>query len=182
MSDYAPEYTNRERALFVIKQIFWVLLLYAAAQLWFFNWLAEYSDKANCYYYGDVTGVHLVMYGLFLGIPLSIAFIIAIFEGRRSIRIFRLGQNPLPGEKVFKKTKYKYGREAKIQPVVLLLFIGFLLVLAGWGSMQAYKITQNIKPCKQQLTGQSTTQLTVPDSLRYAWALNAHAPHRIDGH
>lgn len=152
MNYYAPEYTKRERIVFVLKQMLWFLPLYAATELWFFDWLAEYSDNANCYYYGNITGVHLVMYGLFVGIPLFIGITIAIFEGRRAIKIFRLGQSPLPGEKVFKKTKYRYGYKAKIQPVAIFCVLGFFFVFSIWGSMQAYKITQDIKPCTQQLT------------------------------
>tara|TARA_R110000787_G_scaffold333_13_gene1145 strand:- start:2064 stop:2348 length:285 start_codon:yes stop_codon:yes gene_type:complete len=85
---------------------------------------------------------------------LSIAFIIAILEERRSIQIIRLGEKPATRKKVFNKTRYKYGRKANIQPVAVLLLTGFFLVLSVWGSMQAYKITQEIRPCKQQLTGQ----------------------------
>ena len=109
---------------------------------------------------------------------MSLAIIIALFEGPRSIKIMRLGQNPLPNEKVFKKTKYKYGGKAKIQPVVIFCSIGLLFVFSIWGSLQAYKITQDIKPCKQQLTNagsgfqgassalqKSTKQLTLPSTV-----------------
>jgi len=156
MSNCAPEYSKRERIVFVLKHILWFVPLYAATELWFFDWLAKYSDNANCYYYGNITGVHLVMYGLFVGLPLSSAIIIAILEGHRSIKIIKLGQNPLPEEKVFKKTKYKYGYKAKIQPIAIFCFIGVFILFSAWGSMQAYKLTQDIKPCKQQLTSCSS--------------------------
>ena len=165
MSNFAPEYTKRERIVFVLKQMLWFLPLYAATELYFFDWLAEYSDNANCHFYGNITGVHLVMYGLFAGIPLFVAIIMAIFEGRRSIKIIKLGQNPLPGEKVFKKTEYKYGVKAKIQPIAIFCFISFFFVFSIWGSVQAYKITQDIKPCKQQLTSQSSNATSWLDAL-----------------
>jgi len=156
MNNYAPEYTKRERIVFVLKQILWFVPLYAAAKLWFFDWLAKYSANANCHHYGNITGVHLVMYGVLVGLPLSCAIIIAMLEGHRSIKIIKLGQNPLPEEKVFIKTKYKYGYKAKIQPVSIFFFIGFFILFSVWGTMQAYKLTQDIKPCKQQLTSYSS--------------------------
>lgn len=147
MINYAPTYTKRERIVWVLKQMLWFLPLYAATELWFFDWLVEYSHNANCYSYGHITGVHLIMYGIFVGIPLFFCTIIILFEGRRSIKIIRLGQNPLPGEKVFKKTTYKYGYKAKIQPITIFCFIGFFFIFLIWGAMQAYQITQDISPC-----------------------------------
>ena len=130
----------------------WFVVLSAATELWLFDWLIKYSDNANCYYYGNITGVHLIMYGLFVGIPLSLAIILAACTARSSIGIIKLGQYPLPGEKVLRKTKYIYGRKAKMIPVVIFLIIGLLLIFSLWGAVQAYKITQNVKPCEQQLT------------------------------
>jgi uncharacterized membrane protein len=130
----------------------WFIPLYAVIEIWFFDWLSEYSANANCYNYGNITGVHLVMYGLFVGLPLLITFVVVLFEGHRSIKILKLGENPLPGEKVFKKTMYKYGYKARAQPIAVLSFIVFLMVFSIWGAFQAHEITQDIKPCNQQLT------------------------------
>lgn len=149
MSNYAPEYTKRERAIIVLKHVLWLVPLYAVTELWLFDWLSRYADNANCYQYGSITGVHLLMYGLFVGLPLSFAIIVLILEGRRSIKILKVGQNPLPEEKVFRKTKYKYGYKAKAQPVGLLSVVLLLVIFSVWGAMQAYKLTQDIKPCNK---------------------------------
>jgi len=155
MPNHAPEYTTRERITFVLKHMLWFIPLVAATELWFFDWLSEYADNANCYIYGSITGVHLIMYGLFVGIPLSLVILLSILEGRRAIKVIKLGQNPLPGEKVFKKTKYTYGHKAKVKPVGIIFSIGFLLALTIWGVMQAHELTQNIKPCTLSLTSQA---------------------------
>ena len=145
--DYAPEYTKKERIIFLLKSFAWAIPLLLIAEFWFFDWLSEYSENANCYNYGDINGVHLVFYGLFVLMPLSFAIILFLIEGRRSIKIIKLGQNPLPDEKVFKPTKYKYGIRAKVQPIGAFSIMLFFIGLAVWGSFQAHDLTRDIKPC-----------------------------------
>lgn len=149
MNEYAPEYSKKERINFLLKHMLWALPLYIVTDFWFFDWLSEFSDNSNCYYLWGLTGTHIVFYSLFVGIPLSLLLVILALEGPRSIKIIKLGQNPLPNEKVFKKTKYKYGFKAKIQPIIIIFIVIYLLAFAVWGYMQAYNITQDIQPCSQ---------------------------------
>ena len=147
MSEYGPEYTKRERIALVLKILAWVIPIYLVAQFWFFDWFSEYSENANCYNYGNINGVHLVFYGLFVFMPFSFAIVLFLFEGRRSIKVIKLGQSPLPNEKVLRPTKYKYGTAAKVQPLGVFSIILFLIGLSIWGGFQAHEITKDIKPC-----------------------------------
>jgi hypothetical protein len=147
MREYAPEYTKRERIIYVLKLLAWVIPIALFLKLWFFEWLTEFSRNANCYNYGSINGVHLVVYGLFVIMPLSFALVLFLIEGRRSIKIIKLGQNPLPNEKVLNPTKYKYGFAAKIQPFIMLSSILCLVGISVWGGFQAYETSKNIKPC-----------------------------------
>lgn len=147
MSQYAPEYTKRERIIVVLKMLAWAILIYLIAQFWLFDWLAEYSKNANCNTYGSINGVHLLFYGLFVFMPLSFGIVVFLFEGVRGIKVIKLGQNPLPNEKVLRPTKYKYGAAAKVQPFVIFTLILFLIGLSIWGGFQAYELTKVIKPC-----------------------------------
>lgn len=146
-ADYSPEYTKKERVIILLKTFSWAIPLFLATKFWFFEWLSEYAENANCYNYGDINGVHLVFYGLFLFMPLSFAVILFLIEGKRSIKIIRLGQNPLPNEKLFEPTRYKYGLAAIIQPVGMFSIMLFLIGLAVWGGYQAYELTKDIEPC-----------------------------------
>jgi len=157
MSNYAPEYTKRERVVFVIKQLLWFLPLFLVTKLWLVDWLSGYADEANCYHHGNITGVHIIMYGLFVGIPLFVAILLTTLEGRRALKVIKLGQSPLPEEKVFTKTKYKYGYKTKIKPIILLCIIGLIIMFSLWGSIHAHALTQNIAPCDQQITSQSNS-------------------------
>jgi len=162
MSDYAPEYTRRERIIFLVKHMLWFVPLLIATEFWFFDRLEEFSNQAHCYRYGNITGFHLLMYGMFVGIPLSSAVLIAALEGRRSLEVLRLGQNPLPGEKVFQRTKYQFGFKAKVKPIALFCFIGFFLLFSVWGAVQAYVITQEEIPCNDPLAVDSGFSPVVP--------------------
>ncbi len=153
MSDYAPEYTKKEIIDKIIKISIWLVPLTLATELWLFDWFDEYVKNANCYQYGSITGVHLVFYWVFVGIPLTFFGILAFFEGSRSLKILKLGRNPLPDEKVYKKTKYKYGWKAKIHPLIIITGLCFLVLFTIWGANQAYVITQDVSPCDKQLTG-----------------------------
>lgn len=142
----------------VLKTLAVAAAVYLLAQFWFFPWLENYANFANCYYYGDINGTQLLMYGVFVFIPLSLALLIWLLEGKRSLRVLRVGQNPLPGEKVFRKTRYKYGRTAIIKPIVLLLMIAAIIGLAIWGGFQAEKITRSIAPCSDEQMRQLNNQ------------------------
>lgn len=159
MDEFAPLYSTRERIRMVLKILAIMAPIYLLAEFWFFPWFRQYSSFANCYQYGEITGTHLVMYGVFVFIPLSMAGLILLLEGRRSFRVIRSAQNPLPGEKVFRKTRYKYGRAAMIQPIMLLLVTVAIIGVSIWGSFQAEKITRSIAPCSDEQMRQLNNQL-----------------------
>lgn len=146
--DYAPEYTEEERIATTLKALAYGVPIVAICEFWFFDWLTQFSANAHCYNIGDVNGVHLVFYGLFVLMPFSIGFFLFLSGCGRSIKVIRLGQNPLPNEKVVRPTKYQYGRTARIEPIIYLSAIAFFVGLSVWGGFQAYELTKEIQPCK----------------------------------
>lgn len=143
MSEYAPEYTTKERVIFLAKHLAWAIPLVAATQFWFFPWFEEYAENAHCYDYGSFTGTHVVFYFVFVAIPIGSALTIFAIEGARSIKVLKLGQSPLPGEKVFSRTKYKYDLKATLAPCALLLTLVFLVGLGIRGIFWANEIIYN---------------------------------------
>ena len=144
MSEFAPEYTKPEKLRIFALHLAWAIPVFIIAKFWLMPWFDEYADRAHCYDYGFVTGTQLVLYAGFVGIPISFALIIFAFEGIRSLRVIRLGQNPLPGEKVFRTTKYKYGVRARVQPVIVLLLFAALLGLSVKGMFSVDEIAAEI--------------------------------------
>jgi len=127
-SDYAPEYTKQERIKLALKIAAWAIPIVVILKYWLFPLLEDYADLAHCCDYGFVTGTQALFYGLFIGMPLSFAVVLFAIEGTKNIKIFRLEQFPLPGEKVLSPTKYVYGVKAKVRSV---LFFGVLIFLIG---------------------------------------------------
>ena len=157
MPEYAPEYTKRERVFLVLKHAAWAVPLFLITKFWFFPWFEAYITTAHCINYGVFTGSHIVFYSLFIGLPLLLAIVILLIEGPRSLKIIKIGQNPLPNEKVLSKKKYTYGNKAKIKPV---LFFMATLVLLGmafkgffWANNIISKQNNNPPPCIGEVKG-----------------------------
>ena len=144
MSEYAPEYTKRERLAFAVKSLALAVPIFAFLKFSFFPWFEIYSKSAHCYDYEYFTGTHLVFYFIFVLIPIGSAMIIFAITGRRLIAVIRLGQYPLPGEKVFQPTKYKYGWMAKVQPFLALLILVFMVGLGIRGIFWANEVVDKV--------------------------------------
>lgn len=144
-NEFALEYSMRERVKLLFKYFLIFLPLFAVSKWWFFPWLTEYMEVAHCYSYGEITGIHLVFYGLFVGIPLFMFIFIFFTEGIKNIRVFKLGQHPLPGEKVFKPTKYTYGKAAKIKTLPVFFVLVVLLGFSVYGISAASNIISMVE-------------------------------------
>lgn len=158
MSEYAPEYTKKERFVVLAKHSAWAIPLFIAIKLWFLPWFESYAKNAHCYEYTYFTGTHVVFYFVFVAIPIGVALAIFAIEGARCLKVIRLGQSPLPGEKVFKRTKFKYGAKAKFRPyaelLILLLLVGLGVRGIFWANDIIYHPDNDPAPCKisQQAT------------------------------
>ena len=150
MSDHAPLYSKRERIRIALKLAAIVLPLYLLGHFWLHPAIEQYSTYANCYRYGEVNGVEVVMYGVFVGLPLSCALLVGLLFGRRSLRIVHAGQDPLPGEKVLRKTRYRYGKMAWLTPISTVIFMLYFVGLGAWGATQAEQISRDPTPCSEQ--------------------------------
>ncbi len=147
---YAPLYSKRERIRLALKLAALFLPLYLLGHYWILPAIEHYSTYANCYQYGDINGVEVVMYGVFVGLPLSCALVVALALGPRSLRIIRAGQDPLPGEKVLRKTRYRYGKMAWLTPILTVLFTLYFVGMGVWGAPRAEQISRDPAPCSEQ--------------------------------
>ena len=145
--EYAPMYSTRERVAIIVKMGLWLVPLYLVFQFCFLPYLKEYAANANCYHYGPVNGVHIVFFGIFVGLPLLLTTFLVVLEGANFMRAFKAGQFPAPGQKVLRLTPYQYGNAARLQVGLFFIIILFLLGLTIWGGFQAYQLTLEILPC-----------------------------------
>lgn len=143
-ADYAPLHTTRERLIMAAKTFAWAIPLLLLTNYGFLPWWKHYTANAQCYHYGSFTGVDVVFYGLFAGLPLLLTITVGLYLILRAIKILKAGQDPLPGEKVLQKTRYKRGKKAKVHAIVLLLFPLIFLVIGVWGIGAAHQTLQTI--------------------------------------
>lgn len=147
MNNHPPIYTTNERIKIVIKYILWIVPFILIMQYYFFPFFEDYSKNAHCKNYGSFTGLHVVFYGIFIGLPIVTAIIYFLILGRRSLKVIKLGQDPLPNEKVFYKTKYIYGFKARARAYAILAVIVLLLGLSIQGYFWANDIIKgDIRP------------------------------------
>jgi hypothetical protein len=140
-------YSTRERLLFAVKLLAVAAPVYLAGFYWLFPWLRRYMQTANCEYFVGISALQLLIYGVFVGIPLSMALLVWLIDGARSLRVWRLGQHPLPGEKVLRKTRYRYGAAARLRPLAVFAILILLIGAAIRGGAQAPVLIAEIGPC-----------------------------------
>jgi hypothetical protein len=153
MEVFAPEYTKKEKTRLILRELIWAVPVYVTCEFWFFDWLSEYSSNSNCYFYGPITGTHLVMYGLLFLMPFTFGVILVHMIGKDAIETIKLAQHPPPNKKVFQKTKYIYGGKAKFKGFLILFCILPLFIISVWGITAANKVTSSVKTCDKLLTG-----------------------------
>ena len=148
MAEFAPLYSTRERILILAKILAVAVPVYLAGYFGLFPWLESYAPIANCDYIGEYTGMQLLAYGVLCGIPLSMALLVWLIEGSRSIRVWKLGQSPLPGEKVLRKTRYRHGAAARLRPAIVFAVVLLLVGAAVRGGFQANRLIVAVGPCE----------------------------------
>lgn len=150
MAGWAPQYSTGERVRLLLFHAAWALPVFLLTQFVFFPWFDRYLETAHCQQYGSLNGLELVFFGMFVGLPLGLALIVLALEGRRSYCTLMLGQSPLPGEKVFRPTRYVHGLRARLRPLLFFLVVLFLVAVSVWGYFQAASLMRELSPDWQQ--------------------------------
>ena len=140
--EYAPEYSHAERVRFVVLGTAAGALVVAGCQFWFFPLLREFSASAHCRNVLGVSGIAVLFYGVFVGVPLHAALLVGALIGRRGFKVLREGRLPPSGEKVFRPTPVIRGAKAKLLGYVQLFAAAPLFGLAVWGVVQAQATVQ----------------------------------------
>jgi hypothetical protein len=135
--EYAPEYSHAERVRFFVLGSAAGALVFVVCQFWFFPLLREFSASAHCRSVLGISGIAVLFYGVFVGVPLHAALLLGALAGRRGFKVLREGRHPPSGEKVFRPTPVIRGTKAKMFGYLQLFAAAPLFGLAVWGGFQA---------------------------------------------
>ena len=156
MEQWAPQYSRGERLKLLAFHGAWALPLFLLTQFVFFPWFETFVETAPCRRAGPFSALEMLIYGIFVGLPGSFVLVVLAIEGRHSLRVWQLAQHPLPDEKVFKPTRYVYGRRARLRPLLFLLVILMVTGLTIQGVFWAGEFLDRLGPeqgCSAPLLG-----------------------------
>jgi hypothetical protein len=148
--EFAQKYTTAERFRTLIVGITLGALIIVLGKLYVFPWLVEFAVSAPCHKLFGIDGVSIFWYGIFVGIPASISVLVATLLGWRGYKIIRDDQFPPAGERVYRPTRIRRGKAARLIAYAHLTAFLPLLVLSIWGNYQAQEMITNI-PDKAKL-------------------------------
>lgn len=136
-NEFAEPYSRAERLRFVgIGAVAGVAAI-LAGKLWLFPGLRAFAASASCRTVLGLPGEVVLGYGIFVGLPLLAAFVVALTAGRRGLRILGDGQAPPLGEKVLRPTRIVHGRRATVAGYLHVFAVAPLVVIVIWGFVQA---------------------------------------------
>lgn len=143
--EYAPQYSARERWLHALIGIGSAAVILAVCKWWAFPELRMFAQTAHCRTILGIPGTSVLMYGVFVGLPLAASISIAAFVAPLAIRSIRMREYPPPGVKVHGKVKVRKGPSARLAVIRDLLAPVALGCIAVWGGFQASELTRSLK-------------------------------------
>ncbi len=105
MSEYAPLYTPQEKLRKLALYSLWLIPI-GILYIWVIPWW-----NTTTWFLCHPKGYDILFKSTFVGVP-SILLMAFLLDFPRNINIIRLGQYPLPDQKMFRPTLYVYGFKA----------------------------------------------------------------------
>lgn len=135
--DYAELYTRAERVRFVGIGLAVHAVLFVLWTSWGLPWWEAFAERAPCVEFAGIDGVTLLFHALFVGLPLLMTLAFMLLISRRGLRILRDQQVPYRGEKVFRPTRIRRGRIARLIGWAHVLSPLPFVIFTAWGASQA---------------------------------------------
>lgn len=149
MTDYAPQYTTREKFKIVGLQLVWALPVILFFKYIFFPWMNN-----TTWFLCHPFGFQILFYGIFAAPPLFLVLILVISSGKQHFNILKLGQYPLPNQKTFKPTRYQYGFRAKWHSYLCLIALISLMGVTIYGVIRVPHLISELDQQKLNLKRQ----------------------------
>jgi len=144
-SEFAPQYSPKERRRRLLVHVVIGTLLGAAVYWWALPRFRSFSTDAACESIFGVPGSTVLMYAAFVGAPLTAAILIVLLTARQSIETIATRRYPPPGRKVYRRVKIKKGWQAIAFALIPAMFIAYLSVLGSQGMTRAAQLTREAR-------------------------------------
>jgi len=142
--EYAEEFSKPEK----FKRIFLFLLLgilvFIINEKWYLPFINWYTETVHCHTPLGYSGISVMWYSLFVGLPLFCALIIGVVTVPIGYKGVIHQQFPPKGMKVYKPTKILRGWKGNVKSIFHLLIPTFLILFAVWGYFQVDHLPHDV--------------------------------------
>jgi len=134
--EYAEEYSKPEKIKRILFAVLLSILLLIINEKWFLPFIDWFASTAHCHILLGYSGVFVLLYSMFVGIPLFFAIWIGAIVIPIGINGLIQGQFPPKDLKVYKPTLIIRGWKAHIKSIFHLIFPVLFVALSIWGYFQ----------------------------------------------
>ena len=142
--EYAEEYSKPERFRRMLLIFLLGVLILIINQKWYIPFISWYVDTVHCHKPIGYSGISVMWYSLFVGIPLLCALMIGLFTIPIGYKGLIHKQFPPKGVKVYKPTKILRGWKGNIKSIFHLLLPASLILLSVWGYFQVDEMPHKV--------------------------------------
>lgn len=142
--EYAEEYSKSEKYKRIVLALLLGILALIINEKWYLPFIRWYVDTVHCHTPFGYSGILVMWYSLFVGLPLLCALIIGPFTVPIGYRGLVDKQFPPKGYKVYKPTKIVRGWKSKFKSLFLILIPVYLIFFSIWGYFQVDEMPNDI--------------------------------------
>ena len=164
--EYAEEATKAERARHVVVGLAVGAVSVTVGKLWLFPLFQEFANTAHCRVIFGFSGIDVLFFGVFVGVPLLPALLLLAAFAPRGYKTIRFSRFPPEGEKVFRPTRIRRGAKAKAIGYLHILAPLSLFLIAIWGIPQAKSIIAQTKSERLNCAPNPSIERTSSSKLR----------------
>ena len=144
MIEYAEEYPKREKFTRLFLAFLTATFIVITHEKWVFPYISWYTSTVHCHNPLGYSGISVLWYSLFVGLPLFSALLVGVFSIPLGIKGLCHKQFPPKGVKVYKPTKITRGWRATIKSVFHLLIPALFILMSVWGYFQVDTMPKDV--------------------------------------
>lgn len=134
--EYAEEFSKTEKFKRIFLYSLLGVLVLIINEKWYLPFINWYVDSVHCHTPLGYSGISVMWYSLFVGLPLFCAFIIGVVTVPIGYKGLIHKQFPPKGMKVYRPTKILRGWKGNLKSIFHLLMPTLFILVSVWGYFQ----------------------------------------------